>query len=51
MNKTSNDVNSYLTSDNIGHDISTNNNNNMTDLSIKSVKSGYSFTSNTEMDI
>ena len=51
MNKTTNDVNSNLTSDIIGQNISTNNNSNITDLSINSVKSGYSFTSNTEMDI
>ena len=50
MNKTTNDVNSNLTLDN-SRICNTSNNNNISDISINSVKSGYSFTSNTEMDI
>ena len=48
LNKTSNDVTSDL-NDNSRYD--NNNNSNLTDISINSVKSGVSFISNTEMDI
>ena len=51
MNKTTNDVNSNLVLDNSRFSNSIINNTNMSDISINSVKSGYSFTSNTEMDI
>ena len=52
LNKTNTDVGAELSNDNIKTDISSfNSSNNISDTSINSVKSGYSFYSNTEMDI
>jgi len=52
MNKTSTNIGAELSNDNIKNDISSfSSNNNICDTSINSVKSGYTFYSNTEMDI